>query len=490
MKFSRMTLLITLIALTMFVSVVYAQRGQIATNRAVLTSIYGDVQVRHGTGGYQAAKLNEVLAPSDAVKTGASSRAEISVGEGGYVRMDENSQVLVTALASGGTTSFQALAGGIWVTIERALTGSSKFEVRMPSAVASVTGTTFRCQVADDGTSETYVYDGSVDVQAGEESFQVAPDECCEVPRNNRPGSVRKFDLAGDDEATWVMYNRHRDIIRHLGNPGIMVGLREHDMPEMGAFLASKAIGAQLTLHGLSNSSVADVDASSFTINADGTIDWQRKPRADYSVIGDVTLEQARQINGVFSARVRGDIRLVRNGDTEALTFIDVVVPGVGEDVGEAVQNALLALGKRVGSGLAPRVIREMMQAKAGTVRIDISGGSRAQVSTLKRALARADGVIRTEPLVLPGERISLAVITQLSPEQIGQLLQARAPGAVEVVASGGRVLYVRFAGEAGPTGQASVIQAPDTPQRRPAAAQQPQKPQRPQFFQRRAPGH
>ncbi len=489
MKLSRMTLPITLVALTMVVAVASAQRGQVATSRAVLTSIYGDVQVRHGASGYQAAKLNEVLAPSDAVKTGASSRAEISVGEGGYVRMDQNSQVLITALASGGTTSFQALAGGIWVTIERALSGSSKFEVRMPSAVASVTGTVFRCEVAEDGTSETYVYEGQVDVQAGEENFQVAPDECCEVPRNNRPGSVRKFDLAGDDEATWVMYNRHRDIIRHLGNPGIMVGLREHDMPEAGAFLASKAIGAQLALHGLSNTSIADVDASSFTINADGTIDWRRKPRADYSVIGDVTLEQVRQINGVFSARVRGNIRLVRNGDSDALTFIDAVVPGIGEDVHEAVHNALLVLGKRVGSGLAPRVIREMMQAKAGTVRIDISGGSRAQVSMLKQALAHADGIIRTEPLVLPGERISLAVITQLSPEQIGQLLQERAPGAVEVVASGGRVLYVRFAGEAGPTGQASVREPPTAPQRRPAV-EQPQRPPRPRFFPRRAAGH
>lgn len=465
MKLTRTVSLIALLAVAAAVAAAPADRGQVATGRAVLTSMYGDVQVRHGAGGYHPARLNEVLVPNDGVKTGSSSRAEISVGEGGYVRMDENSQLLITGLDAAGTTSFQALVGGIWVTIEKALGGASKFEVRMPSAVASVTGTVFRCEVGADGTSETYVYEGAVDIQAGETSYQVTPDQRCRVPRGTRTVAVEQFDLSGDDEAAWVMYNRHRDIVRHLGNPGILVGLREHQMPQQGAFFASEAISAQLALHGLHSSSIADVDTDSFTFNPDGSIRWRKKPDADYCVIGDVTLEQIKPLNGIFSARVRGDIRLVHNGESEALTSVGIVVPGVGEDQREAVRNALDSLGRRVGVGMAPRILREMMQEMAGTVRIDISGADRGQASVIKHFVTGIDGVMRTAPLALPGGRVSLAVITSRTPQELGRVLEERAGDAVEVIAAGGRVLYVRFTGPPAPQAE-----RPARPQRPPNA--------------------
>ncbi|MBD3292934.1 MAG: hypothetical protein GF393_08430, partial [Armatimonadia bacterium] len=377
MRLSRITPVLTLFAIAitvpLLVTTAPADRGQIAASEAVLTSMYGDVQVRHGAGGYAPAKLNEVLKPNDGVKTGADSRAEISVGNGGYVRMDENSQLLITGLDSSGTTSFQALAGGLWVTIEKALAGSSKFEVRMPSAVASVKGTVFRCTVDEDGTSETYVYEGAVDVEAGDRRFEVTPDERFRGGRN-APGVVDRFSLSQDDEAAWVMYNRHRDIIKHLGDPDISVALREHQMPEEGVFATSKAIAGQLALHGLRSTSIADLKGGEFEFREDGSIKWRRAPLCDYCVVGDVALEQIRQVDGTFSAVVDADIRLVRNGESEALTSIDVRVPGVGHDAKQAVEAALRGLGRRVGSGLAPRIIRELMQAKAGTVRVDISG--------------------------------------------------------------------------------------------------------------------
>ena len=201
-------------------------RGQLATDSAVVTSLYGNVQVRHGTSGYTAAKLNEALVSGDAIKTGADSRAELSVGNGGYVRMDESSQLLLTHIQSDGATSLQALMGGVWVTLENALTGNSRFEVNMPSAVASVKGTVFRCQVDEDGASETFVYEGEVDVQSGDEQLIVKPNESTRVVRGLK-FAMRRMDLAGDDEKPWVTYNRHRDIMRHLGNPSVMVALSE-----------------------------------------------------------------------------------------------------------------------------------------------------------------------------------------------------------------------------------------------------------------------
>ncbi len=445
---SRPTACFIMVAIALCAAVVTADRGQVQTNQAVLTSMYGDVQIRHGAAGYYPAELNELLQPNDAVKTGAGSRAELSLGEGGYVRMDENSQILVTALDAGGTTSFQALAGGVWVTIERLLGGSSKFEVHMPSAVASVKGTVFRCEVDEEGASNTYVYEGNVEVEAGGSRVKVAPEERCRVPRDLK-AVVDRFNLAGDDEAAWVMYNRHRDIIRHLGNPQIMVGLREHEMPEAGAFLASKVVGKQLALHGLHSTSIANVDENSFTFGDSGAIRWHDEPRADYCVVGDVTLLQIKQLNGeLFSARVRGDVHLVRNGNSTSLTSIQATVPGVGNDAQNAAQDALAALGKRIGAGLAPRIIRELMQAKMGTVRIDVSNASREQIGKLRRFITGLDGVMRTAPLVLPGDRVSLAVVTEHTPERISRAVKTKFADQVELVAAGDRVIYVRFAAD------------------------------------------
>ncbi|MGD9494890.1 MAG: FecR domain-containing protein [Armatimonadota bacterium] len=462
------------------------QRGQVTTDRAILTSMYGDVQTRHGTGGYRRAQLNEVLVPGDGVKTGASSRAELSVGQGGYVRMDENSQILVTAMAAGGTTTFQAIVGGIWVTIERALAGSRSFEVRMPSAVASVAGTVFRCEVSEQGSASVYVYEGEVDVAAGERHLRIAPAERCYIPHDLQ-AVVERFSLAGDDEFAWVMYNRHRDIVRALGDPPIIVALREQGLSELGSYLASRAIAGQLALHGLQSASVVEAGVTDFSFAPDGTIRWGRQPEADYCVIGDVVLEQCRQADGgLFSARVSCSIRLVHNADAQSLTSIEATVPGAGPERRSAIMAALGSLGRRVGAGLAPRIIRELMQRQAGAVRIDITGADRQQIAHLKRLVEGLDGVIRTAPLVLPGGRISLAAITPMTAQALGEALQGVAGDAVQRVLAGERVLHLRFTGppgEAAPGAMTGPPPPPDAPPaQQPPAARVPRRAQPPRW--------
>lgn len=449
MTTARLMILMTILCLLVAISA-YAQRGQIAANQAVVTSKHGDVQTRHGAGGYQPAKLNEVLVPGDGIKTGANSRAEISIGQGGYVRMDANSQILVTSLGSNGVTSFQAIVGGVWVTIERALAGASKFEVRMPSAVASVTGTVFRCEVDENGQSQTWVYEGEVDVVAGEQQVRVEPDEYCVVPPNLR-AVVDRFSLQGDDEAAWVMYNRHRDIVSHLGDPQIIVALREEGLREEGAFLASQEVAAQLALHGLQSTSVQEAGITDFSFNPDGTINWRRRPSSDYAVIGDINLVQVRPVGDhLYSVRIAADVRLVRSGDRDPLTSIQVTLPGAGPTTSQAVRVALEALGRRVGAGLAPRIIRELMQGQPGLVRVDVAGADRQQLGGVMRTIRGLDSVLRTAPLVLPGDRVSLAVVTSLSAEELGAALREVAADAVETVLAGDRVLYLRLVGPPG----------------------------------------
>ncbi len=421
-------------------------RGQIATDSAVVTSQYGSVQVRHGTAGYTTAKLNEVLKSGDAIKTGADSRAELGLGNGGYVRMDENSQLLLTHIQSGGTTSFQALMGGVWVTLENALTGGSRFEVNMPSAVASVKGTVFRCEVGEDGASETFVYEGEVEVTAGEEIIRVKPNESTRVVRGLKL-AMQRMDLEGDDEKPWVTYNRHRDIVRHLGNPTVMVALSERGI-ETGrsAYVCSAALATELKRHGIMGASVTGADEAKFSIAADGLVKWLKHPTEDYCIVGTVSIEQVRELKpGVFAARVAGKAILVEDGDRKPISTVDSLLPGVGETEEAAVADALARLGKRLGQELAPRVIKDLMAQRDGALRVDISGGTREQIGQIRQIIGEMDGVVRTTPLILPGDRFSLAVAGGLEADALARAIAQRGGDLLEAVRVFDRVVYVRF---------------------------------------------
>ena len=64
------------------------ERRQVAADSAVVTSMYGDVSVRHQTGGWRAAEVNAVLRSGSAIRTGKDSRAELAIQGGGQIRLD------------------------------------------------------------------------------------------------------------------------------------------------------------------------------------------------------------------------------------------------------------------------------------------------------------------------------------------------------------------------------------------------------------------
>ena len=455
---AKLARLVPIIAVVLVVGTLsLGDRGQVATDSAVVTSLYGDVQCRHGAAGYAPGKLNEVLKPGDAIKTGADSRAEISVGDGGYVRMNENSQLLITYIRSGGVTSFQALVGGIWVTLERALAGGSKFEVQMPSAVASVKGTVFRCEVSEDGESTTYVYDGEVELTAGDEQIAVGPAQCARVPRNLQIAMART-NLALDDESPWVTYNRHRDILQHLGNPTVMVALSERGIQagRGDLYVASATLAAELKRHGIVGASVTPADEANFTIGPNGLVQWRRKPPEDYCIVGHVQVLQVRELKpDLFAARVQGKAMLVEDGDAQAIATVDATNPGVGETERAAVSEALRNLGIRLGQEMAPRIIKELMTKRQGALRIDITGGDREQIEQLRELITAMAGTVRTMPLRLPGGRLSLAVAGDINPDQLAQAIRERGGNMIEMVRALDRVVYVRFKGaDRGPRGQ------------------------------------
>ncbi len=403
------------------------QRAQVSAEQAVITFIDGDVQVRHGTSGWTKAQLNELLQPTDAIKTGEDSRAEISLGEGRIVRLNENTHLLITHLKSDGLTRLKVLLGGVWVTIEKALTGKSKFEVQMPSAVASVKGTVFRCDVPGSEEEATYVYEGEVELKADSEVIRVPALQYL-VFRRGRRGKPQPIDFGQDDVRPWVRYNRHRDVLRHLGNPQIIVALREDEnIAAPAGFVASKALARTLRRLGLPGASVSKQDLPKFSFASDGLVRWHQRPRAQYQIVGLVHLEDVERRDGQVSVRVRGIARLLPVGQGPVFLTVTSVASAVGPDARQAATTALDKLGMRLGAEMAPRAIKAMLaRTSKGPVRVVPMGQyNRKQIAVLHHLLARTRGVFRVTPVSMPGTRMVLVVVGQNRPEQIAAALRS-----------------------------------------------------------------
>jgi len=447
MKAYRTRVLAVLAASVLTTSLSFGDRAQVATNQAVITSMYNTVQVRHGTAGWSDAKLNEVLKPTDAVRTGEDSRAELTIGRTGYIRLDENSHLLITHLDEAGTSSFKALIGGVWVTLAKALGGSSKFEVEMPSAVASVKGTVFRCDVDDEGDSSTYVYEGDVELRANDKRVKLTPAQWARVPRGLKKILLQNMNLQEDDQRPWVAYNRHRDILPHLGDPRIIVALTEGARePGKSSFIASQALAGMLRRLGFKGASVTKADAGKLSMDRNGWLQWRQKPSATYCIVGKIATEPVRKLsNGGFSMQARGSAVLLQIGKREPLATVTSSASGIGNTAEKAESTALSALGARLGTELSRWIIRAVMSKQGQGVRIDFTGATREQIYALHMAARQSAGAARVVPVRMPAGRLSLVVPGKVQPAVLARFIQARLGNLAEDVKVQGQAIKVKF---------------------------------------------
>ena len=425
-----------------------ADRAQVATRKATITFIYGDVQVRHGTAGWQAAKLQDVLNPGDAIKTAASARAEMSIGQGGYVRIDDSSHLLITHLQEDGLTSFKTLVGGVWVTIEKALAGNSKFEVQMPSALASVRGTVFRCTVDEAGDSETFVYDGSVAVTAGGQTDNIAASRFARIGRDKRI-TLGDIDLDNDDKTDWVQHNRFRDMLRHMGDPKIVVALTDGgEKGRQASLFASAALANTLKRRGFVGASISQQDVTDISFGPNDWVKLSDKIKHNYQIVGRTKVSDIRNINGgKYSARAAGSAYLLPADGRQSLADTTASARGEGDSEEAAVRAALWTVGSRLATDLMPAMMEEMVDRSPGLIRLEILGDlERKQVALVRELIKRVDGVTRVTPLPGTDRRITLNIVGDIQPEALAAII--RKGERVQDVQVAGRVIRVRLKSE------------------------------------------
>ncbi|MEW5947706.1 MAG: FecR domain-containing protein [bacterium] len=153
---------------------VFARAGLCAGGAVLtITIIEGDdVRVmRAGAQEWVAAEEEMLLAEGDRLRTGSGSRAECQFADNSIMRVNELSLVKVAA-GGGGETVLDARSGGLWLRLKKLPPGSA-FEVKTPSVVAGVRGTTFWVDVDEEEGDTVSVEEGEIEVRRGERKVRL-----------------------------------------------------------------------------------------------------------------------------------------------------------------------------------------------------------------------------------------------------------------------------------------------------------------------------
>ena len=185
---------------------------------AVLTVISGDVLMRFGAGEFSSAADGAVLYVGSTVRTSSDARAVITLFEGSTVELEPSSDISIEeATIHGGSTIVQLAQslGRSWHVVTHLTTADSRYEVRTPSATASVRGTAFEVAVASGlggPTTTVTTTEGLVATAAASSEVLVSADQTTTVrassapePPRSAPDADRVVTISAVSESTLVV---------------------------------------------------------------------------------------------------------------------------------------------------------------------------------------------------------------------------------------------------------------------------------------------
>jgi hypothetical protein len=243
----------------------YLPRGSNATadNAATLAVLSPAIDAQKGSGEFTPALDGDILSNGDFVRSTKDGRAVLTFFDGSTLSVDPASLVKVLTLnrlANGGIQLLvEQTLGRSWAAVSKLKTPDSKFEIKTPTSIAAVRGTSFETGVtlnADGTSSATYKVDegevlvtanagGSVSVAAGQQvtinTNQPAPAQATAQPPTlvflltATPGL--EFAITASTGATCGIGRNRQEIFRCIAGPN-QVSLRE---PPAGRYTVSLA---------------------------------------------------------------------------------------------------------------------------------------------------------------------------------------------------------------------------------------------------------
>ncbi|MBD3418814.1 MAG: hypothetical protein GF398_01730 [Chitinivibrionales bacterium] len=136
---------------------------------AKVTRLEGTASMmRNGGGKWRPVRPGMAVKQGDQLYTRAESFVELKYENGAVVRMDENTKVTIES-ATATEAETKTGIGNVWVNMKKIASGSKKFEITSPTAVAAIRGTAFTMQTDRDSSSSVSVYNGKVAVGPSDE---------------------------------------------------------------------------------------------------------------------------------------------------------------------------------------------------------------------------------------------------------------------------------------------------------------------------------
>ncbi len=150
-----------------------------AASSSSLEVLDGIVALSHDGATFTEGHDGDLVQQGDVVRTGSASHAVLTFYDGTTVEVEPDSELVVQTLqaTTGGdlVMQMQQTFGRSWHVVSRALTPNSKYEVRTPTATATVRGTAFLVTVNAAGGTNLQTTEGIVHAIAGGEEVQVPP---------------------------------------------------------------------------------------------------------------------------------------------------------------------------------------------------------------------------------------------------------------------------------------------------------------------------
>ncbi len=142
----------------------------VRAGKAVITYVDGQAQVKRAEEArWGPAKPNQILSVNDQVKVLSQSRVEVILDNQSVLRLSENSMLTLLKMEEDRSvrkesTRTELSLGRLWVRAAKLITPASRNDVKTPTVIAGVQGTTYQIQVLGNRSTKIQVFDGAVNV--------------------------------------------------------------------------------------------------------------------------------------------------------------------------------------------------------------------------------------------------------------------------------------------------------------------------------------
>ena len=248
----------TVLFLYMFTAVNAQDEKYVDESVARLSYITGNTYIQKAADiGYEEGIINMPISEGDRVGT-TDGRAEIFLGHGNYIRLDNNTKIDFERFPKQNDHlfQFQAWSGNIYLSV-RTLENEKDIEIHSSDVSVYILDTgLYRIDVRPNAETEIFVFNGLVEAAGESGSILIKDEQRLEATEGHFTSRPTSFFAAANDSFDRWSENRDSLVKKHLANQYLPDGLEdfEHELAEYGEWVYAPPYGWVWTPGGMDTS--------------------------------------------------------------------------------------------------------------------------------------------------------------------------------------------------------------------------------------------